>query len=283
MMTNKRNTEKTDAAWSRLYNRFEKDGLLMGEETRKRKSLPLPAVYKWGAVAAVACLCLIVGIVISEKNADKAVRFTLENNDNSLNLVTTLDDGSVVYLAGQSSLDYPKHFDENKREVALRGEAFFDISENEGKPFIIETESALVEILGTAFNVRSGGDVPFSLSVLRGKVRVTDKAMRQSILVGAGQNVLLDQRGLQLSEITDMGLFDAYTGNVHFKSEKLADIVSVINSNSEKEKIVLSPGLESRLLTVSFRSETPFSMARLISMALNLQYSQDGDVITLYE
>ena len=51
-----------------------------------------------------------------------------EENREKPTLVKTLEDGSVVYLAQESTLKYPEHFAEDKREVNLQGEAFFDVA-----------------------------------------------------------------------------------------------------------------------------------------------------------
>lgn len=50
---------------------------------------------------------------------------TLHNNEASTTLVTTLEDGSIVYLADNSQLSYPEHFQREKREVSLLGNAHF--------------------------------------------------------------------------------------------------------------------------------------------------------------
>ena len=50
-------------------------------------------------------------------------------------LVTTLEDGSVVYLAQESTLKYPEHFATDKREVNLQGEAFFDVAKKHEQTF----------------------------------------------------------------------------------------------------------------------------------------------------
>ncbi|NOY94807.1 MAG: FecR family protein [Chlorobi bacterium] len=67
----------------------------------------------------------------------------------------TLDDNTVVYLNAGSKLIYPSAFTDKKREVLLFGEAFFEVSKNKEKPFIVKTSSLTIEVLGTKFNVSS--------------------------------------------------------------------------------------------------------------------------------
>lgn len=67
----------------------------------------------------------------------------------------TLADNTVVHLNAGSKLIYPSVFKNNKREVVLFGEAFFEVTKNEDKPFIVKTASLSIEVLGTKFNVSS--------------------------------------------------------------------------------------------------------------------------------
>ncbi len=85
----------------------------------------------------------------------------------------TLPDGTQVWLSATSRLRYPVTFQENKREVYMDGELFFDVHRNEQKPFIIQTNMLTVQVLGTSFQVRSFAGQPSSaVTVASGKVAV---------------------------------------------------------------------------------------------------------------
>lgn len=95
----------------------------------------------------------------------------------------TLPDGSTVILKAGSVLRYPPAFTGSSREVALDGEAFFDIrsitGESEGgivsQPFIIRTGKVRTVVLGTSFSISAyPGDDNIVVSVTEGKVQVED-------------------------------------------------------------------------------------------------------------
>ena len=89
-------------------------------------------------------------------NRKPALEMVQLNTGNEANtLIKTLADGSVIYIAQNSLFSFPEEFESGSRNVELKGEAFFDITPNPDKPFIIETDEALIEVLGTAFNVKT--------------------------------------------------------------------------------------------------------------------------------
>ena len=65
----------------------------------------------------------------------------------------TLPDGTIVHLNSESKLTYTPEFNGKLREVSLEGEAFFEVTPNKEKPFIVKTSFFDVEVLGTSFNV----------------------------------------------------------------------------------------------------------------------------------
>jgi transmembrane sensor len=67
----------------------------------------------------------------------------------------TLSDNTKIWLNSGSKLTYFNYSDFEKREVYLEGEAFFDVTENKHKPFIVKTSDIQVKVLGTKFNVKS--------------------------------------------------------------------------------------------------------------------------------
>ncbi|MBK5720897.1 FecR domain-containing protein [Dysgonomonas sp. Marseille-P4677] len=272
----------TDIAWNNLYKRFEQEGLLPAEERalNTKKAFLSEASVRWVAVAAVVLLCITSALLIHQLSSSKADMLTLQNQDDATTLVTTLEDGSVVYLSKAASLNYPSHFHKDKREVTLQGNAFFEISKNRERPFFIDTKAAQIEVLGTAFNVISKNNEPFSLSVKHGEVRVTLKTTGQKVYVKEGETVLLESESLHKSKVSDLDMFGQYTRQIHFKDERLADIIRIINMNSDIT-LVLSPNLADRKLTVAFFNDTPQMMAELICMAMNLKCTVRGNMIII--
>jgi transmembrane sensor len=67
----------------------------------------------------------------------------------------TLGDGTKVSLNVDSKILIPRQFGDNQRKVILEGEAFFDVTEDPGRPFLIEAGGSVTEVLGTSFGVRS--------------------------------------------------------------------------------------------------------------------------------
>ena len=172
MIETERNKRKTDRAWNTLYQRLDEEGLLSGRPASPFRS---PAWKRGVAAAAVTLLCLLISVTYlnrSGQDTDPNL-LTRQNSETATTLVTTLEDGSVVYLAGNTSLKFPEHFSSDRREVSLQGNALFDVAGNHKRPFIIETEDTRIEVLGTAFNVKSNDSTPFELSVQRGEVKVT--------------------------------------------------------------------------------------------------------------
>ena len=67
----------------------------------------------------------------------------------------TLSDGTQIWLNAGSTLKYPSKFSDKKREIFFEGEAFFDVSKDKNRPFIVRTSEINIRVLGTKFNVKS--------------------------------------------------------------------------------------------------------------------------------
>jgi transmembrane sensor len=82
-----------------------------------------------------------------------------------------LPDGTTVYLNSGSKLLFPLEFKGNSRKVELVGEAFFEVTTNPDKPFIVKTSAINVKALGTAFNIQAySASKEISTTLVRGKV-----------------------------------------------------------------------------------------------------------------
>lgn len=104
-----------------------------------------------------------------------------------------LSDGTTIRLNAESALVYPEVFDETSRQVTLAGEAFFEVTENPVKPFIIRSGDLKTTVLGTSFNIHAyPGDTSIAVTVASGKVKV------ESFPDNESDNTLEEGRGVLL-------------------------------------------------------------------------------------
>lgn len=271
-------TVHTDQAWHELYSRLEQDNLI---PARGQKRLMRPVFAGMAAAIAVLCLCGALGIwLLNDWGTDERL-LSLKNGPEDNTLVTTLEDGSIIYLAQDATLSYPEHFEADKRLVKLDGNALFDVSGNKQRPFLIETKYTTIEVVGTAFNVKNNGKNDFELSVQRGLVKVTRLDNGESSFVKAGETVILNKNLFLKSPTSDMDQFARYTERIQFKDETLANIVRVINRMSSQPVQLSSSELENRRLTVSFYDNSPAAMTELICLALGLTSEQKEDTLVI--
>lgn len=85
----------------------------------------------------------------------------------------TLPDGSLVWLNSNTILTYPNTFSDKERTVQLDGEAYFEVTKDNARSFIVETDKYNVEVLGTTFNVEAyAKEQTFKTALFSGKVRL---------------------------------------------------------------------------------------------------------------
>ncbi|MVZ65320.1 DUF4974 domain-containing protein [Sphingobacterium sp. DK4209] len=87
-----------------------------------------------------------------------------------------LSDGTRVWLNSGSSIRFSPFFAGNQRDVKLDGEAYFEVSKNPKKPFIVHSSLSKVKVLGTAFNVSSYASTIHKITLLHGSIALETKA-----------------------------------------------------------------------------------------------------------
>ncbi len=262
----------TSKAWNKLHARLEDDNLIPAKATAGRNKL-MPILLRVAAVVLVLIATAVV-IFMSQKSETlppaEMVKLNTVNESNTL--VKTLTDGSVIYIAQNSMFSFPKEFETGSRNVGLNGEAFFDIASNPAKPFIIETDEAFIQVLGTAFNVKTQNGNGFELVVDRGKVKVTlKKDPSHSEFVTAGEKISTVKNSLVKTKQSPADANTWYRQRMHFKDESLLNIISVLNRNFNTTFVVGDKQTGDRKLTVTFSNETAATMTELICMTLNLK------------
>lgn len=188
-------------------------GTPRGEELLKKELLnriqvqldqPEKPVHKlisfWNIAASIALLSATgLAVLFFISNYSKQAKIA----ENQFQMITTLSgqikkvilsDSSVVYLNANSKIKVPIRFSSKDRQFYLvEGEAFFEVSKDKHRPFIIHSQQINVKVLGTSFNVRSYQQLPdIKVSVTTGKVRVSGNGKIYGVLT-PGQQITYDK------------------------------------------------------------------------------------------
>lgn len=145
-----------------------------------------------------------------------------------------LPDGTEVWLNAESRLSYPQKFPSTERRVHLEGEAYFEVSENKHKPFLIETATQTVRVLGTAFNLSAYREEPTVTTLVEGSVAVTSSgnlaanpapSSTQAYSLEPNQQLTYDRHQFVVRNV-DTDAFTAWKdGFFRFKDEDIHSIM----------------------------------------------------------
>lgn len=173
----------TDAAWAALRTRVEAPARRPAAD----RAAARPRRRRWavlsGAVAAVVALAAVWTLAPVTHRAAPGQTAAV-----------TLPDGSTAVLAAGAELTHRRAL--GARSVALDGEAYFEVET--GTPFTVETPTARVEVLGTAFNVRAW-DGETAVALVHGRVRVTSGADTSEL--APGQALVADGAAIEAASV----------------------------------------------------------------------------------
>lgn len=141
------------------------------------------------AVPLAAALCAGAWFWIGDGTSEDKGWSTVQTRKGSKSKLT-LPDGTEVVLNAGSSLSYAEGFRNGAREVRLNGEGYFKVAQNAEHPFIVTTNSVVVRVLGTEFNLQAyDSESKTETTLISGKVEVTVKKEGKSYLLEPRQKL----------------------------------------------------------------------------------------------
>ncbi|MBT33209.1 MAG: hypothetical protein CMO01_26405 [Thalassobius sp.] len=139
-----------------------------------RSSWKYAAVFSLIVISSIFYISYNKGIFEEDIQKVAAIEYITKSTSKGQKLLVTLPDGSSIKLNSNTLIKFRKDFN-NKREVYLEGEAFFDVAENPEKPFTVNARGLLTTALGTSFNIRNfAEDEQVTVMLATGKVVVED-------------------------------------------------------------------------------------------------------------
>jgi transmembrane sensor len=268
-------TEKTydaTAAWDKIDRRLDHGA----------KKAPVRMITRLAAAASIVGILLIAGWLFFRKNTPELQVAKAEQN----NLPITLPDGSQVILRKGATLSYPKTFTGKEREVALTGEALFEVQHEAGHPFRIQTVRATLEVLGTVFTVNTS-DRQDELIVTTGKVQFTNKnATGEKHIVLPQQYSKLDANGFEIKTLNDPNFLSWKTGLLQFDNTPIDQVAATLSHHfginiTADSSLLKQPVVPT--ITARFNQQPIDAVLEEIKLLVNISHRKENNTIILFK
>jgi len=229
------------------------------------------------ATRIAAVLLITLGIYYLWPKLSPTPDFTQFASNETMR-IDTLPDGSIVHLNKASNLSYLADFNQKYREVTLEGEAFFEVSRNENKPFIIHAGEAQIKVLGTSFNVKAYPEqVEIEVEVETGKVELSQpKATEPKAVV-----LVKEELGILNTSTDELLKTQQDTeADYNWRDQRIvfdrASMKKVVGTLSEiyQVEIRIEESIKEQKITVSFTEQNIDEILDIITATLNLSVTQ---------
>ena len=283
--------EETLAAWEAFEKKhisseeehlsFEKESIVKNE-----KKVSKARILTWitASVAVAASLFLFIFRssqeisqptefsmeLFSEVTSPKQVEQTLSDGycvvstPAATTTLVTLSDGTRVMLNANSTLEYPASFDDAEvREVRLKGEAHFEVTKNPHRPFVVKAGEMQTQVLGTIFDVKAYRKDAPKVTLMQGKVKVSNADTE--VEMRPGQTATLQADKIVVSKASPSAS-DWLEGDFDMDQVTLAEAMSDIGAWYNKTVVFQSQANMDKL--IHFRFSRRASLQEIIT-ALN--------------
>lgn len=272
-----------DRAWANLHVKINKSD--MGLKKRALK----PYLFRAAAMAVLAAgigFATYKAIQTPGGKLDVPIKTIIaETVAHPSNLkAITLPDGSVVKLNARTKLEYPEVFGPAGRKVKLSGEAFFEVAKDVAHPFIIDTGNALVEVLGTSFNVSAyPGSGLVEVNVETGKVKLTrnknGEPASHSAILPAGQHGWLKVANGAIGQTAVLSQnYSAWvTKKISFQRTPLAEAFSTLENTYHVPIKMEGPEIGTLSYTANFADQPLDYIIAVIARTHRLNVTRDSE------
>lgn len=239
-------------------------------------------IWKWSAVASIVFLITIFSlhlVVENKKNGYVETKTSLGNKTQ-----ITLIDGTTVLLNSNSSLKYINYQSNNRSQVILDGEAFFDVTQKK-HPFIISVGNLKIKVFGTKLNIRGyKADEKIETTLLEGSVGIFDNNDEEYAILKPKQFAVYNKSSNKICikktepELKISWIEDKY----YFDSEQFSSIIKILERNYNIPLKIKSEKLKNEVFSGQFaKKESVFQILDAMKRHNCFDYIYNNDTIYL--
>lgn len=195
-----------------------------------------------------------------------------------------LPDSTLVVLNVDSRLKYPRTFKDSIREVFLTGEAYFEVTRNTERPFVVRAGDMNIRVLGTSFNVRSySDDSDTRATLVEGSVEI-GSAYAAPVKLEPLQAAMLnhEEKQLEIKEVSREEAVSWKEGKLIFRETPLEEVLEDLERKYDVRFDVRSEALYNYLYTGTFDNLTIEEVLRVLKISSPIAYKKEEEKITLY-
>jgi ferric-dicitrate binding protein FerR (iron transport regulator) len=240
-------------------------------------------VLKYAAIlliAFISCYCFF-------SNPEQEIQTVMQTIDvpAGQRVKVTLVDGTTVWLNAKTKLTFPNQFSENVRNVTIDGEGFFDVSHNESKPFIVNTDKYNIKVLGTKFNLMAYSEKEiFKTSLLEGAVEILYPGCTKGINIKPNEQISLKNNQLVISPISCMNHFLWKDGIISFNNESFPEMAEKLELYFDLKIEIKNDKILNYKCTGKFRTKDGVEhILKVLQLSNKFRYSIDDklNIITI--
>lgn len=183
----------------------------------------------------------------------------------------TLPDGTKVWLNAASQITIPQPYGSNKREIFLRGEAYFEVAKLKDTPFIVKSKDQKIEVLGTHFNVKAYPDLQKRTTLLEGKIQIAPSDNDKYTVLAPGQEALLSDSRIAVRKADTEASVSWVSGLFNFDGKSFQEIMQEVSDWYNLEIVYESQVPKGTFFGQAYKSDNLATVLRLLESA-QLQY-----------
>ncbi len=191
-----------------------------------------------------------------------------------------LPDGTKVWLNAASSLRFPVAFDGQQRKVFLTGEAYFEVAQLTGNPFIVNARETNVQVLSTNFNIMAYSDEEvLKTTLLEGKIKVSSGMGKEVLLSPNQQAQYKPNDAVKIRSNVDIEEVMAWKNNFFYFRD--SDIETIMRQLSRRYNIQVE---FKEKINYRFYAEIPHNqdlsaVLKALSLTGNVRFDVNGNTI----
>lgn len=247
----------------------------------KRKIFRSKAL-KYCIAAAAAAALFLTGAATSELVTGKRQETVLMASSENISSYT-LPDGSKVWLNKNSWLAYNQKFGKRTRQVALKGEGYFEVNRDERRPFIVKMQNGLdIKVLGTTFNACNYPSLNKAEVILRsGSVQVSDNGRNEYVILKPNQKFTWNEGTAEISSVNAMNCCRWFEHRLVFDNVKLKDILENLSHKYQTEISLNVGNLADKHMSMTIRDESVEDILDILTTLLPIRWRYQGAEIII--